>query len=84
MSIGTILKKLMWGEKKTNPDGTIIRGKTPDEVELESYQRDEYLQNVKLKLQRFRNKKNREAIVGNNPLAMKGTILQKHKYQLMK
>jgi hypothetical protein len=84
MGISDLLRKFLGGNVNRSADGTVIRGKTPDEVELESYEREEYLQNVKKKLQYFRNKKNHDALVGSNPLSQKGTILQKHKYQLMK
>jgi len=79
-----MLRKFLNGNIKRDQEGKIIRGKTPDEIELESYEREEYLQNVKRRLKSFRDKKNYDALIGSNPLAMKGTILQKHKYQLMR
>jgi hypothetical protein len=84
MGIAEVLRKFLGGNSPRNTDGTLHRGKTPDEVELESYEREEYLKNVKCRLQRYRNQKNHDALVGSNPLAMKGTMLQKHKYQLMR
>lgn len=84
MSIAEVLRKFLVGSPKRNQDGTIYRGKTPDEVELESYERDEYLKNVKRRLKHFRDQKNHESLVGNNPLAMKGTMFHDNKYCLMK
>lgn len=83
MGISDIIRKLMWGNIHKAQEGQFSKGKTPDEVELESYEREEYLHNVKRKLAYFRNKKNHEAIVGTNPLSMRGTILQKNKHSLM-
>lgn len=83
MGITDVVRKFLGGNPPRRPDGTLNRGRTPDEVELESYEREEYLHNVKRRLEHFRKKKNYEALVGSNPLAMRGTILQKHKHQLM-
>lgn len=84
MGISNVIRKFLSGNTKRDSDGKIMRGKTPDEVELESYEREEYLQNVKKRLEYFRKKKSQDAWVGSNPLNQKGTILQKHKYCLMR
>jgi hypothetical protein len=74
MGIRDTLRRVLKLGQDNSPDREFKRGKTPDEVELDSYKRQEYLQNVKKELEFYRHRNNQEVLFGNNPMMMKGTM----------
>jgi len=76
MAIGKIMKKLIGSGKDS--EGNPNRRLTPDEVELQSYKREQYLDNVKKEVAEFRKKKDQEALVGNPMTSGKSILAQKN------